>query len=182
MKISKFALFLTIFLFGFAAVKADDCVRAVPVPIIKKSVFPNTTFKLSENKEYPAEKIGTETVKLNQSDSLVIENRGCENYTLTFKFTTAKFSTALSNTKFWYAKAIELVEQTKKGIRKEDIRLISDGIATLKKYARNRKNPKYENHLIYNDSEIKESVALKGVKKLKNGKYEIEVSFGVGPL
>jgi hypothetical protein len=175
-------LLLTILLFSFANVRADDCVRSVPEPIVKKSVFPKTTFKLTENKEYPAEKIGTETVRFNNGDSLVIENRGCETYSLSFRFTTAKFSANPNNSKFWYAKAIELVEQTKKGIRKVDVRLISDGVAALKKYARRYKNPKYDEFIEVRGGEIKEMVSLNKVRKLKGAKYEIEVSFGVGPL
>lgn len=178
----KFTLFLIILLISFVSVKADDCVRSVPEPIIKKTVFPNTTFKLSENKDYPAEKIGTETVKLNNGDSLVIENRGCENYTLVFKFTTSRFSANLQNSKLWYATAIGLIEQTKKGIRRQDIWLISNGIAALKKYAQKHKNPRYDEYIEVSGGEIKETVSLKKVKKLSGRKYEIEVSFGVGPL
>ena len=178
----KFTLFLIILLISFVPVKADDCVRSVPEPIIKKTVFPNTTFKLSENKEYPAEKIGTETVKFNNGDSLVIENRGCENYTLVFKFTVSRFSSNLQNSKFWYATAIGLIEQTKRGIRKEDIWLISNGTAALKKYAGKYKTPKYDEYIEFSGDEIKESVSLNKVRKLKGAKYEIEVSFGVGPL
>jgi hypothetical protein len=56
-----------------------DCVRAIPTPIVKKSVFPNTRFvlkKLNENGLPIPE--GIETIRLKNGDQLEIIQSGCQ--------------------------------------------------------------------------------------------------------
>lgn len=159
-----------------------ECVRTKPEPIIKKTIFSKTNFKLEKNKEFPFQDVGFETVNFSNGDKLVIENTGCENYTLIFRFETSRFSGSPDNVRFWYEKAILLVNQTKKGVRATDLNLIVRGINALSLYMKKNKRLKYEEFLDFGGTEIRDSVALKKVKRLKLNKFQVELSFGVGPL
>ncbi|WP_309731742.1 hypothetical protein, partial [Chamaesiphon sp. OTE_75_metabat_556] len=71
----------------------DTCVRSTPTPIVKKSVFPNTSFVLKKtNNRGLIISEGIETVKLNNGDRLTITNSGCEFLTLNFRFETNRRS------------------------------------------------------------------------------------------
>jgi hypothetical protein len=162
--------------------QVSDCVRSVPEPIVEKAVFQNTTFKLEKNKEYPYQDTGFETITFDNGDKLTIENTGCENYTLIFKFQTKSFAGDPADTKLCYKKAIELIEVAKKGIRTEDANLIGRGLRALKRYAKLTKTPRLEEDIDFGSREIRHVVALKRAKKLDKNTYEVELSFGIGPL
>lgn len=36
---------------------SSECVRSEPEPVVKKDVFPNTSFRLETNKEFPYQKL-----------------------------------------------------------------------------------------------------------------------------
>ncbi len=158
-----------------------ECVRSIPEPILKKSVFPKRTFTKTKNKENTGETIGYEKVKVNNNVDLTIKNWGCENYTLTFQFLLGNQSQKTSNTKFWYNKAIELMNLVKKGIRKEDINLINRGLKAVSVYKNKSKNLKYENYINFGGTVIEDVVVLERVVR-QGRKYKVEISFGVGPL
>ncbi len=91
--------------------QTSDCTRSTPARIVKKAVFPQTTFSLSRDK-----RTGTETVKFPNGDKLTITNAGCDYYYLSFRFETGRFSARPSDTRYWFKQAVELIKQTEKGI------------------------------------------------------------------
>lgn len=172
---------LTVTFSAFSQEPITECVRSVPEPILKKSVFPKTTFTKTKNKENTGETIGVERVKVDNNVDLTIKNWGCENYTLTFQFLIGGQTRKTSDTKFWYGKAIELMNSVKKGIRREDINLINRGLKVISAYKNKSRIPKYENYIEFGGTEIKDLVVLDKVVKQGN-RYKVEISFGIGPL
>lgn len=174
-----FVLLLTYSIFSQTPVM--ECVRSIPEPILKKSVFPKKTFIKTKNKENTGETIGYEKVKVVKNVDLMIKNWGCENYTLTFQFLVNNQRQKISDTKFWYAKAIDLMNLVKKGIRAEDINLINRGLKAISAYRKKTKNPQYAHYIDFGGTVIEDVVVLEKVVK-QNRKYKLEISFGVGPL
>lgn len=158
-----------------------ECVRAIPVPILKKAVFPKKTFTLTTNKENSGEKIGYEKTKVNKDVDLTIVNAGCENYTLTFQFSVKKLNRNSNDTKYWYGKAIELMNLIKKGIRSSDVSLVNRGLKAINSYRNKTRNPKFENYIDFGGKDIRDVVALSKVSK-KGLEHKVEISFSVGPL
>ena len=178
--------FLTIFvlLVTFSAFSQEpvmECVRSIPEPILKKAVFPKKTFTTTKNKENAGETIGFEKVKVNKNVDLTIKNWGCENYTLTFQFLVGNQRQKISDTKFWYDKAIMLMNSVKKGIRSQDVNLINRGLKAISRYRVKAKHPKYENYISFGGTVIEDVVVLEKVVK-RGKKHKIEISFGIGPL
>jgi hypothetical protein len=162
--------------------QSSDCVRAIPEPIIKKTVFPKTSFKLVKGKSYPFESVGYEKVQIKNGLNLIIINSGCENYTLTFRFEVSNLSHKIEDARFWYRKAVELMLMVKKGIRTPDTGLINRGTNAINSYIKKNRKLKYENYIDFGGSEIRDVAVVDKVKKQGRKKYQIEVSYGVGPL
>ncbi len=89
-----------------------ECVRSEPEPIIKKEILPKTAFHIEKNKEFPFQHLGYETVEFQNGDKLLIENIGCENYTLVFNFETGRFNKDENDVRFWYETVVKLIEET----------------------------------------------------------------------
>ena len=89
----------------------SDCIRGQAQSVIKKSVYPNTTFKLNEDN-----RTGTETVGLKNGDKLVINNWGCEYYALTFRFETNRFKADTTDIDYWINKALFLMKEIENGL------------------------------------------------------------------
>lgn len=157
-----------------------ECVRAEPEPIIKKEVFPKTAFRLEKNKEFPFENLGYETVEFENGDKLLIENIGCENYTLIINFETGRFEKDENDVRFWYETAVKLIEAAQKGIREPY--LVKNGVKALKKYVKTDDKPEFSKEINFGGTEIKDIVIFQRVEKLDNGRYKVKISFGTGPL
>lgn len=157
-----------------------ECVRAEPEPIINKEIFPNTTFRLEKNKEFPFESLGYETVEFENGDKLLIENIGCENFTLVFHFETKRFLHDTDDARFWYKTAAGLIAQTNKGILESY--KINNGLKALNSHIEKNKNLKFDEEIDYCGADIRCVITLDKVMKLENKKVEITVSFGTGPL
>lgn len=153
-----------------------DCTRATPTRIVKKSVFPKTTFKLSRDR-----RTGTETVKFSNGDRLIITNAGCEYYYLGFRFETRRFSARTANTKYWFAQAVKLIAELEKGINAQSIQ-IPTAVRALKKYIKKTPQPKVGEEIDYGGTDIRTFVAVKKIKRLPKGKFALELYFAVGPL
>ncbi|MGI8494894.1 MAG: hypothetical protein ACR2L1_06230 [Pyrinomonadaceae bacterium] len=162
--------------------QSDDCVRAIPEPIIKNQVFPKTSFKLVKGKSYPFESVGYEKVQIKDGLNLTIINSGCENYTLTFRFEVSNLSHNIKDANFWYGKAVELMLMVKKGIRSQDTGLITKGTNAINSYIKKNRELKYENYIDFGGSEIRDVVVVDKVKKQGLKKYQIEISYSIGPL
>lgn len=157
-----------------------ECVRADPEPIIKKEVFPKTAFRLEKNKKFPFENLGYESVEFENGDKLLIENVGCENYTLIFNFETGRFEKDEKDVRFWYETAVKLIEAAQKGIREPY--LVKDGVKALKKHIKTEKKLEYSKEIDFGGSDIRDVVTLEGVEKLDTGRFKVTLSFGTGPL
>lgn len=158
-----------------------ECVRATPESILKKKHFVESNFTLRKNEEYPFQMLGFETAKFKNGDKLIIENIGCENYTLVFRFETERFSGQISRTKYWYQAAFQLIEQTKKGIA-DDSGLVKNGTKALSSYIRTNKNPKLDEEIEFGGKEIRSVVTVRKPIKRRGNTVEIEIAFGIGPL
>jgi hypothetical protein len=180
--------FTTLLIIAFAlcaqgqTTQSDDCVRAIPEPIIKKTVFPKTSFKLIKNKSYPFESVGYEKVQIKNGIDLTIINSGCENYTLTFRFELSNLSHQTEDAKFWYRKAVELMLMVKKGIRSQDTNLIVRGTNAINSYIKKNRKLKYENYIDFGGSDIRDVAVVDKVEKQGRRKYQIEISYSIGPL
>ncbi len=159
---------------------SSECVRSEPEPVVKKDVFPNTSFRLETNKEFPYQKLGYETVEFKNGDRLLIEHAGCENFTLIFRFETKRFAAEPADVRFWYRAAVELMSEAEKGIAKSF--LIPQGLKALNTYPTNDKQLEFDKQIDFGTGEIRSVVSVNDVKKLANDRYEIAVAFGTGPL
>ncbi len=157
------------------------CVRSIPQPIINKSVFPNSKFVL-KNIDYGAVivPLGLETVEFNNGDKLVITNSGCEYFMLSFEFETSQGKGDVADAKYWFARSVELMRQTEKGINKSID--LSQGIKALEDYSKGNTNPLIDQDVDYGGQDIRSFFKLEEVKKLANNKFMVRVSFSVGPL
>ena len=185
---SKFFIAPAFFLFAFSngwlvnttlaqsTSQLTDCTRAAPTRIVKKSVYPKTTFKLSRDR-----RAGTETVKFRNGDRLIITNAGCEYFYLGFRFETRRFSARAANTKYWFARAAQLIAEIETGINAPSIQ-IPDALRALRKYIEKTARPRIGEELDYGGTDIRTFVAVKQIKRLPQGGFAIELYFAVGPL
>lgn len=153
--------------------QTEDCTRSTPAPVIKKSVFPETTFKLSRDKH-----TGTETVKFVNGDRLTITNAGCEYYYLSFKFESDRFSARAAGTKYWFKQAVEFIKQIEKGV--DAPVQMADAVKALKKYI--KETPKFGEEIDYGGADIRMFVIINRIKKLPGRKPVLEIAFAIGPL
>jgi hypothetical protein len=170
---------------SYEAARAKDwCVTGEPVPIIKKNIFPGSTFSLSKDKG-----IGTETVTLPNGDKLVITITGCEYYILIFRFETARFTEPITNTAFWYGKAIAFLSETEHGF---DTNIsIPDGYKALKEYSiKNKDSLSYAKDDIdfmtpeeaASEDYMGSFIKIENVEKLPDNKTALTVTLWKGPL
>jgi hypothetical protein len=158
-----------------------ECVRSTPESILKENHFIESNFTLRKNEEYPFQMLGLETAKFKNGDRLTIENIGCENYTLVFRFETERFSGDVSDTRYWYRAASQLIEQTKKGIA-DDTGLVKNGTKALSSYIRKNKKPAFNAEIEFGGKEIRSAVTISEPIKRSGKTVEIEITFGIGPL
>jgi hypothetical protein len=161
--------------------KPVKCVRSIPQPIIKKSVFPNANFALKDI-DYVGVVVplGLETVELSNGDKVIITNSGCENFTLSFQFETSRFTGKLQDTKYWLARSVELMQLIEPGL--EPALNLKQGISMLEKYMMTAVNPSIGHEIDYGGQEIRSIVQLADVKQHGNQNFTVKVVFSTGPL
>jgi hypothetical protein len=156
--------------------KAIYCVRGTPEPVINKKKLPNSKFIL-----LPDSLTGIETVTYANNEKLIIENFGCEYYTLNFRFETSRFKAAdTSNIKYWALNAIELMKQIEPAINSP--LNLRKGIRYFSKYISTNKYPVLQHEVEYGSSEMNNTVILNRVQKINKDKYAVELTFSLGPL
>jgi hypothetical protein len=155
-----------------------ECARSIPTPIVKKAVFPNTKFALKTNTDRVP--IGTETVKFNNGDRLVITHTGCESYIFNFQFETSRFAADPSNSKYWYDRAVRLMRQARSGIEVQSN--IDKGIQALTNYRNTNNRLEIGKEIDYGGRDIRSVVKLVEVKKTGTKKFLVTVNFYYGPL
>lgn len=158
----------------------EDCIRGQAEPIVLKSVFPNTHFRLNADSLS-----GIETVDFENGDKLIINNWGCEYYTLTFRFETLRFQGDIVDIPFWYKKAVILVGELVDGI--DSPIDIKKGIDKLTNYIEansknNYANLKFGEEIDFGIEGTRIFVSLDQIEKLSKDKFAITISFSVGPL
>ncbi|MEO7991510.1 MAG: hypothetical protein ABI663_18300 [Chryseolinea sp.] len=153
----------------------SECIRGQAASVIKKTVYPNSTFKLNKDNH-----TGTETIDLVNGDKLIINNWGCEYYVLTFRFETTRFQADTTDIKYWLDKAVILMNEIEKGL---DAPLDTPGgtLAT-KKYLDESKTHSLGEEIAYDDDVIRDFVTFDRVQKISDTKYAIEISYATGPL
>lgn len=154
----------------------EDCTRAVPESIVKKSVYPQTTFDLSEDK-----RTGIETVIFPNGDRLIITNAGCDYFYLGFRLESKRFSARPTDTKYWFKRAVEFIEETENGINDEPIQM-GKAVTALKSRLKKTKKPRFGEEIDYGGDDIRTFVTVKEVQILAKGKFALEITFAVGPL
>ena len=159
-------------------VTTSECTRGKAEPVVKKSVFPNSSFQLQSDSM-----TGIETVDLGSDERLIIKNWGCEYYCLSFRFETSRFHSDTSDLKFWFEKAIVLIGELKNGVEAP----VGIVVEAMKKYYNSHapggnKNLKLSDEIDCNDNEIREFVTLDRVEEMSNNRYAVEITYSVGPL
>ena len=153
-----------------------DCTRGVAEPIIKKTVYPQTTFVLQ-----PDSITGVERVSFDNGDSLTIKNWGCEYFVLTFRFETSRFKADTTSLKFWYVTTYKIMTEIEHGI---DAPIdIEKGLQALSNYiSKNVFDLKLQTEIDFGGDEIRSFVSVDRVEKITDKKYAVEISFATGPL
>jgi hypothetical protein len=154
---------------------ADDCTRGEPTPVVRKAVFPRTTFRLQ-----PDRRSATETVAFPNGDKLQIKNYGCEYYCLRFRFATTRFASRTTEPKIWYNQAATLLGQAAKGI---DAPIDLGGAVKALRRQAAILQPAFGTELDFGGDEIRSFVTLDKVEALPGGKgYAVVTTCAVGPL
>jgi hypothetical protein len=153
----------------------SDCIRGQATSVIKKTIYPISTFKLNDDNH-----TGTEIVDLKNGDKLIINNTGCEYYVLTFRFETIRFQADTTDIKFWMDKAAILMTEIEDGL---DAPLDTPGgtLAT-RKYLDENKTYSLGEEIVYDDDVIRDFVTFDRIQKISDTKYAIEISYATGPL
>ena len=157
-----------------------ECARGTAEPIIKKTVFPNTNFKLQPDKIS-----GIETVVFDNNDRLTINNWGCESYCLTFRFETTRFQQDTTNLQFWYKKSVLLMTEIVNGL--DSPINIDKGTKELNNFIEkdqpnNYTNLKLQEEIDFGGEDIRDYVTVDRIQKINDKKYAIEISYITGPL
>lgn len=155
--------------------KHTDCACGVAVPIVKKAVFPQTTFVLQ-----PDSLTGIETVAFDNGDNLTIKNRGCEYYILTFRFETSRLQQDTANLHFWFKGAASLMTAIVGGL--EAPIDLSKGIDKLMACVDSNQDLKLGEEIDFGAGDIRSFVTVDSIEKLADKKYAVEISFATGPL
>jgi hypothetical protein len=157
-----------------------DCARGAAEPIIKKTVYPQTTFILQ-----PDSITGIETVTFDNGDKLTIKNWGCEYYVLTFRFETSRLQQDTTNLAFWFKSVGILMTETIDGL--EAPIDIQKGINKLVSFVDNDKTNNYQNLKLREEFDFggdgtRSFVSVDRIEKLTDNKYAVVISFATGPL
>jgi hypothetical protein len=157
-----------------------NCVRGAAESVVKRDIFPKSTFQLQ-----PDKLTGIETVELDKGDKLIIKNWGCAYYALTFRFETSRFQNEPGNVGFWYKRAVSLVNEVLKGIDAPlDLAKAKEAIAKRieKDVPNGYDNLKYGEEIDVENGDIREFVSIDKVEQLNDKIVAIEITFAKGPL
>ena len=157
-----------------------SCARATPTAIVKKSVFPNSSFVLeqhvSNNIKVP---VGIETFRLADGTKLTIENGGCESYSLSFRFETDRATAKIGNRRYWFNRIVKLLRQVQPGLESSQLK---QGIGGLETYIAQHHNLELDKDIDYGGKEIRSLVTITNIAPLPKSKVVLEVRFYDGPL
>ena len=154
----------------------EQCVRGQAEPILRKNKFPHSLFKINEDGL-----TGTETTDLQDGDSLIITNGGCEYYVLVFRFETSRFQGDTTDINFWAPKIVDFMTQIHDGV--DSPIDLEKGTATLRDFIKgNRNQIELSQDVTFEPGEIRTYLTIDRVQKIDNKRYGLEISYIVGPL
>ena len=158
----------------------SECIRGEAHPIIKKEIYPHSTFAMQ-----PDSLTAFEYLTFENKDKLIIHNYGCEYYILTFRFETSRFLEDIKNIPFWFRKSATLMSEINDGI--DTPFDIKKGLVKLNQYidkdsSNDYKNLKFGEQIDFGDEDIRSFVTVDKIEKLTDKKYAVEISFALGPL
>jgi hypothetical protein len=157
-----------------------NCVRGAAESVVKKKIFPKSTFQLQ-----PDKLTGKETVELDNGDKLIIKNWGCSYYVLTFRFETSRFQKEPANVGFWYKRAVTLMNEVEKGmdVPVELAKAMQMIVERIEEDVPNEyKNLKYGEEIDVTNGAIREFVSIDKVEQLNDKTFAIEITIARGPL
>jgi hypothetical protein len=154
---------------------STNCARGVAKPIIKKTVYPQTTFVLQSDSL-----TGIETVIFDNGDNLTIKNWGCEYYVLTFRFETSRLQQDTTSLDYWFKSAASLTTEVLDGL--EAPIDIAQGVDKLLAHVNNNANLKLRKEIDYGTDNIRSFVSVDRIEKDSDTRYAVEISFATGPL
>jgi hypothetical protein len=131
---------------GLHGTHPSDCSRATPESVIDPEVFPDSKFLLNKDSLN-----GYNWLSFKNGDKLLIINCGCSDYTLVFQFTTSRYSADTSNYKYWYPKAVELMNEVVRGLGKNEPLRIQKGIDTLTGFIAHCPDSLTRGHILFYD-------------------------------
>lgn len=160
-----------------------QCMRAMPEPIVNKTIFPKTIFQLA-----PDSLSALETVDFENGDRLIIEHFGCEYFSLKFRFETSRFNTDTTDIAFWYKKTVILVSELLQGLHKP--KHMRKGIKVLSEHIEKDQHNDYRNlrlgeEIDYGDTDFptfRDFLIIESIQKLTDKKCAVEITFSSGPL
>ena len=158
-----------------ARIPVEMCTRGAAEPIVKKAVFPRSTFRL-----LPDKVSGEETVDLPRGDKLTIQNRGCEYYVLTFRFETSRFRAAPADARYWHRSASVLLRQAAPGL--DTPFDLKKAASALQKAAVGKALFGDELRLNPEKELMGETLVLDTVQQLAANRYAVAITLYVGPL
>jgi hypothetical protein len=152
---------------------SDDCVRSIPEPIVIRSKFPNSVFKLKD-------RIGYETLKFNNGDLLEIQNRGCEYYSILFSIKTSRYIADSNDFKGSCEQFICLLDQIKPAI---DCSIdIDRAIDAIKTFENNPDSLRFDSEIIIEEGEIREFASVNRIDRISKNESLFEIVISIGPL
>jgi hypothetical protein len=150
------------------------CIRGQAQPIVIPGILGHSQFKLNGDGI-----TGTEKLLLSNGDSLIINNWGCEYYSLTFRFVTNKYLSDTTNIDYWLDKAVGLMKDISNGIAPPvDIMTGTDLLSQASK------KEEYElgQWITYGNETMSNIVTLDRIKSNGNRYFTIEITYSAGPL
>jgi hypothetical protein len=154
--------------------EVSNCIRGKAGPVVRKTVYSKSTFKLNEDN-----RTATESIEFSEEEKLVIHNWGCEYYALTFRFETERFHADTTDINFWIDKGLLLMKEIRNGV---DTPLdIPGGEVALQNYL-TKNEYKLGDRIDYGNETISNTVTIDRIQKINDKKFAIELTYSIGPL
>lgn len=151
----------------------EECVRGLPEPVVIKSKYPDATFKL-------VDKVGYETLKLENGDILEIENSGCEYYSLTFSVRTTRIiadSTDFKGTCDQFATLLELIKPA------VDCPVdLEKASGIIKKFKDNQEGLTFNSEIVIEDGDMRQFANVHRATKISDSESLFSITLSIGPL
>jgi hypothetical protein len=151
-----------------------DAVRGEPEAILDSVTFADRQFKNINH-------VGYESATLPNGDKVSIINKGFEYVILEIHLVTTHYSADTTNLKYWSEAAGELLAQLKEGTKVGYS--WQDGISIMKKYYAEYNEAELGKELDFSKLDsYRNYVTFDRISRLQENKFELVITFTVGPL